>query len=627
MRHLIIIAIMLLAALLRAANLLQIEHNVDHAYPIWQALRTLQAGEWPLLGQWTWLPLPHPALTGYLYAPLLALTHTTLSAYVLVIALNSLAVYLAYRALLALLNRPAALVGALLMAVNPWLIEYSRMSWPPALLPFFSSALLWQLAPVLTGRTRHPERHLLLSAALLALLSQTTLIGLLLAPSLVVLLLLFWRRLPKRALAWAALIVALPWAAYGVAALGQAERITQQWEDFRQTSSAPSLRPEAWTHAARLVTGRDYAFARATHPVMGQEDIERRQHAEQISAALLDAALLLGLALSVLAILRGQSSHDSALILLAWFGLPPLLLSYNASLLHPYYALVSVPAGFGLAGWGISSLWQHRPRLAYPLLLSLLAIGTLNGLNSLRHYEETRLTPAVDGLSALPLSWGLRLGDALRVGLDSSSSVYANVDEWTLNSLSGRIFPVYRNARPAALRLPAAGALFVWVGQAHLPAGHILQTFSLPDTPLELWRLATPEALPTPLTPYLVQGAGLSLLGYRLEQEGARLSIELVWRVDDPAQAVGLAYVPTVHLVNQADESRSVYDGQSIPTAQWQAGDWLLYRVALDLPRPGSYRLSVGLFDGVAQHSIGFRLDEGRWDSLILLSESIDAPE
>ena len=623
MRHLPVFAVVLLAALLRAANLLQIEHNVDHAYPVWQALRTLHVGEWPILGQWTWLPLPHPALTGYLYAPLLALTQTALSAYVLVIALNTLAVYLAYRALRGLLNPSAALVAALLMAVNPWLIEYSRMSWPPALLPFFSSALLWQLAPVFIGQARRPIRRLLLGAILLALLSQTTLIALLVYPAIGLLIVLFWQRLPKRALAWSALIVALPWAVYGLASLGQAERIAQQWQDFRQISDAPSFRPEAWTHAARLVTGRDYAFTRATHPSMDQDDVQRRQQAEPISSALLDAALLVGLGLSAWAALHHSPQRNAAIILLIWFGAPVLLLSYNASLLHPYYALASLPAGYGLAAWGLHATWKRWPALARPIGLGLLLIGALNGLNSLRYYEETRLTPAVDGLGALPLEWGLRLGDAVRNQLTEGMAVYADVDEWTLNSLAGRVFTVYRNARPAALRLPSSSALLVWSGQADLPAGQRLQNLILPDGQLEVWRLAIPAALPSGFVDCAVTGEGVELLACRLEQDGAHLRLGFIWRVGDPSHAVGRAYVPTVHLIDEAGQNRGIYDGQSVPSAQWQAGDWLVQQVELSLPGRGPYRLSVGLFDGVAQHSLGFRIDETRWDTLIPLWQDI----
>ena len=39
-----LLLILLVAALLRVHHLGQIEHNVDQAYPIWQALNTLEHG-------------------------------------------------------------------------------------------------------------------------------------------------------------------------------------------------------------------------------------------------------------------------------------------------------------------------------------------------------------------------------------------------------------------------------------------------------------------------------------------------------------------------------------------------------------------------------------------------------
>ena len=139
------LALFVLAALLRFSYLSEIEHNVDQAYPIWQALNTLERGQWPLVGQGTSVLFANPALTGYLYLPFVALTRSPLGAYLLVIALNSLAVPMAYRAVRSLLGHSAALVAAVLMAVNPWVIEYSRSTWVQSLLPFFTCALAWLL--------------------------------------------------------------------------------------------------------------------------------------------------------------------------------------------------------------------------------------------------------------------------------------------------------------------------------------------------------------------------------------------------------------------------------------------------------------------------------------------------
>ena len=99
----------------------------------------------------------NPALTGYLYLPFVALSRSPLGAYLLIISLNSAAVLLAYRAVRSLLGAFPALVAAALMAVNPWVIEYSRDTWVQSLLPFFTCAIAWLLWPVLLGSSRSPR--------------------------------------------------------------------------------------------------------------------------------------------------------------------------------------------------------------------------------------------------------------------------------------------------------------------------------------------------------------------------------------------------------------------------------------------------------------------------------------
>lgn len=166
--------ILIVAALLRAQYLLQIEHNTDHAWPIAQALRTLDYGDLPLVGQGTSVLFASPPLTGYLYLPWLALTRSPLGAYVFVIALNTLAVLLAYRAARTLIGPRRALIAAGLMAVNPWVIEYSRTTWVQSLLPFLVTATAWLLWPVLLGRSRRPVRRTVLALVMLTLTGRLT---------------------------------------------------------------------------------------------------------------------------------------------------------------------------------------------------------------------------------------------------------------------------------------------------------------------------------------------------------------------------------------------------------------------------------------------------------------------
>src|SRR5690606_34573182 len=226
------LALLVIAALLRFSYLSAIEHNVDQAYPIWQALRTLEHGEFPLVGQGTSVLFANPALTGYLYLPFVALTRSPLGAYVLVIALNSLAVPLAYRAVRTLLNRDAALAAAGLMAVNPWVIEYSRSTWVQSLLPFFTCALAWLLWPVLTGRSRRPGRRVLLALIVLTLMTQTYLLAYLMLVTVGLLLLIFWRRVPLRAFAIGGFILAAAGLAYGAGLLAQADEVQQDVNEF-----------------------------------------------------------------------------------------------------------------------------------------------------------------------------------------------------------------------------------------------------------------------------------------------------------------------------------------------------------------------------------------------------------
>src|SRR5579862_5877790 len=118
-----------IAVILRFQNIGAIQHNVDHAYPIWQALQTLDRGVFPVIGQGTSVLFANPALTGYLLLPWVALTRSPIGAYLFVIALNTLAVWLAYRAAAQLHDPDRALIFAFLMAINPWVIEYSRTTW------------------------------------------------------------------------------------------------------------------------------------------------------------------------------------------------------------------------------------------------------------------------------------------------------------------------------------------------------------------------------------------------------------------------------------------------------------------------------------------------------------------
>ncbi|MBK8022759.1 MAG: hypothetical protein IPK19_15330 [Chloroflexi bacterium] len=190
-----LVLITLIGGLLRAAHLLEIEHNIDRAYPLWQALMTLEHGMFPTTGQGTSVLFANPPLMGYLLLPFVALSRVPLGAYVVVIALNTIGIGFTYKAVRLVASPRAALFAAFLMAVNPWMIEYSRLTWVQGLLPFLAPALAWALWSVLLERAAHPGRRLLLALLLLIIAAQTYLLAFALAASVALTLIVFtlWR--------------------------------------------------------------------------------------------------------------------------------------------------------------------------------------------------------------------------------------------------------------------------------------------------------------------------------------------------------------------------------------------------------------------------------------------------
>ncbi|HYO89890.1 MAG TPA: hypothetical protein VER79_14680, partial [Candidatus Limnocylindrales bacterium] len=257
---LLLALITLFGAALRFQNIGLIEHNVDHAYPIWQALQTLDHGVWPLLGQGTSVLFANPPLTGYLYLPLLAPWRSPVAVYVAVIALNTLAIPLGYWALRPLVGVPAALIAALLLAVNPWVIEYSRTSWVQSLLPFFACLLAWLLFPIVSGTAPRPVRRLVLLGAAAVVAVNTYLLAYLFLAQIGLLIALFWRRVPKRALLVALVLVVLPAAMYAAALLADSAGLAARLESFG--GGGLYFSGEALSHALRLVSGADYPLAR-----------------------------------------------------------------------------------------------------------------------------------------------------------------------------------------------------------------------------------------------------------------------------------------------------------------------------------------------------------------------------
>ena len=623
--------IIALGAILRFQQVGLIEHNVDHAYPIWQALMTLDQGRWPLLGQGTSVLFANPPLTGYLYLPLVALFRSPLPVYLAVIALNTLAIPLAYTALRPLIGITAALVAAFLVAVNPWVIEYSRTTWVQSLLPFFACLLAWLLFPILRGASARPGRRLLLTGLAAAIAVNTYLLAYLFLAPIGVLFVLFWRQVPKRALLGAALIVAAPAAIYALALLSDPAGLSDRLQAFGGNGLAVSS--EALLHALRLVTGADYPLARgAAAPEPAPGFWSTVETGSTLVAILLTALVLVGGARGLMAFARRSSERDAGLILLVWFGLPVLAMSVVSQVVHPFYLLLTLPAGAGLAGWGadwaihrVTTPGARRALLTGAVIVAV-GIAAIETASALRYSLETAALPGAHGLGALPLQDGLALGEQIRAARPAGGTVLADVDEWTLASFTGQTFPFIRDARaPVVTILPAGGGVYVSAAAPDeavpvLPISGGQNPLSLADgVVLTVDALPASPALPPDSTPLEAIGdRGIDLVGYALRQlDGNEYALQTIWRVTDPALAAGNLFAPFAHLFDASGQRVAVADGQAVPPFEWRAGDLHVQEIRFQVEAPVT--LAVGQYDGAAGVNVVFRLPDGTFSPLIPL--------
>lgn len=595
-----------------------IEYNIDQAYPIWQALQTLDTGALPLAGQGTSVLFANPPLTGYLFVPALAIARQPAAAYLFTLALNTLALPLSFGALRKLIGARAALIGAALFAASPWIVEDSRRTWVQSLAPFFVCLVFWALVPVLLGAERRPGRRLLVALIGLALVAHTYLLAYALIAPVAVLLLIYRRRVPVRALLGGAAIFAALAIPYGVGLARDWEQTRSRVDTFAGDGAA--LSDEALGHALRLVTGAGYATQRGM--LAPARDAELRADLSRWAAALWNTALLAGGALAIRALARRSRSterrHDAAVILLVWFGLPVLLMSYVSQVVHPFYLLLTIPAGHGLAAWGVSPLLR-RPMTTALVAALVIATGALNAVNTVRFAQQSAARPGEDAPYIFPLAESTQIGERLREHRTPGMAVISPMDEWTPVTLAGEVFRVERLEDFAAAALaPAQGALYFDAARPGepppapppyaQPAGSPL---ALADGTLLAWWTLRPDNLTIDHPADVPSDIDVRFIGWTLRGDptpGETVSLDTFWRVETLHSERGTwAFAPFAHLLDADGARLAIADGNVIPALDWAAGDILVQRHTITIPAEaaGPFAFDVGLFDAVRPREDG----------------------
>lgn len=619
-RYLIPVLLILLGAAFRLIDLGTVRHGYDESYQAYLALRLLDGGELLLIGQPSSVFLDNPPLMAYLQAIPLLFWRSPWAVYLFVTLLNSLATGFVYEGTRKVLGGAAAFLAAFLFAINPWLAYYSRLPWTQGLLPFFMAILAWGLWPTLVTDKPEPRRLFVALLAVTAMM-QTYILAFALVVPVGILLVLFYRRLPRRPLWAGGAILVLSLLVYGVGLATRSEQNTAKFSNF-VTSEAAGIKVEALQHALRFVTGQDFNGQEPNSP--DQVAPSAGMVATQI---FLSMVVLLGGVRAVLSLRKNAAAYRLSLTLLIWFGLPTMGLALLPTLVHPHYLLLTLPAGHVLAAWGLEWGWS-RPQARWLFLIVLFLMAGQFWGNMKRAGDAVAAAPGASSSNGWALLQASQLGDeirALTAETPHPQRIIAVDEAALLSGMSGVYLETIDGLTyPGFTVLPGQEPLlYLFVNQSRTP-GFLVETepdwmMQLVDgTTAELVRVlpvSRDKALALPQNPVVwTSDAGLTLLGYDLTwaDDGPRtLLVTTYWRVEDLHPDRGAWFVSSFyHLLNEQGQIEVNVSPHGQWGYRWALGDVYVERIVLPLPdgsAPGNYELAIGLYDPI--HGLSFMLN------------------
>ena len=627
-RHGLLLAIVVLGAVLRFADLGTIRIGYDDSYPMFEALRGLAGSGWSLLGQPSSVFLPNPPLMNFIQAVPLAVWRSPWAVAIFIVTLNTFAIVCVYRAARGVLSQTAAYIAATLFAINPWIIFFSRMTWVQSLVPLLVALIACTLWPLLANE-RRSGWNLLLAGLALTALTQTYIQAWGLLISIGLLLIVLRASIPRRPF-WISLgIFAMATGVYIIGLLTTWEATQARLADF---TSSGSLRvtTEGIAHAVRLVTGLDFhAQYRQIIPAFSALPA-----ASQVVYAVLGLALVWGVVLAVRAVVRRRRDWRTGIILLVWFFVPVLLMTITTHPVHVHYLLLSVPAGSVLAAWG-PSLVAQRP--AGRLIIAGILIGSLVvfGLNLVSASADVGQHPTSATWDGWTLEAGAQVGDTIRqlmadtpvpwrVAVSARASMIGAFSGEYVQTLNGLNYPNF-------VVLPGKEAMLYLLFNQPMDPGvwgphsekldekilHFVDSAQATLVRVQPYDRVSALALPEVQVDW-PSAAGLTLLGYALPSSidpGQPIELVTYWRVDAvlPESVewyLGAAY----RALDGRGQLLAQVDGHGQWARRWREGDVYVERVRLELPadlEAGEYDLTVGLFDSIHQQAYEFVSPQG----------------
>ena len=631
-----LLGILLMAGYLRLGHLELTEFKFDEALVCNRAAEFVDSGRLPATGIGSSVGVANPPLAVILMALPVAVARDPILASAFVALLNVGAVLGCFWLGRRYFDDGVGLLAALLFAVSPWAVFYSRKVWAQDMLPLFT--VLFFAALFATVVAERPWA-LVGAFAALACLVQIHLSALAFVPLLLLVLLLFHKQVRIAPLAVGVGLALLLFAPYLL------HEATTGWGNLRGAMSVAGkpaeIGPQAIRYALLNVGGE------ALHALAGESWREFLASIVNLRGLdLAEQALFVGGVLFLVLWLlfrrtrreAGTSTRARAFtLLLLWVLAPVLFFLRHSTPVYPHYLIILYPAPYLIvAVLTVEAVRWARGRgkivaTGLPLALAVLLIGIAawQVYLTLAWYRFVD-THSTSGGHGAPVKYVMRAAGTVRRLADEVGNpqviILANGDD-----------PAYASA-PAVFQFVLGHGLSLRFVDAQ-------QALVFPDSELDTVYCLTPDAESTPAVAWLdrfavalpaeevlVRGGPQTYRFYRLpagapkhiaseiasggepttfangvkllkqQSSGEALPGQTVrlflWWISPPAPA-NTDYHFFNHLVDAEGRRWGQRDGPGYPARYWQAGDliasWFDVEIAADAP-PGDLRVRTGMY-------------------------------
>lgn len=363
-----LLLILAVAALVRLGRPDLTEFKADEGRLLTAAL-TMSDGEFALRGISSSVGFPNAPMSVWLYALPLVIWPHPYAATLFTGLLSVVAVWGTYWLGRRYWGLRAATVAALLLAVSPWAIVFSRKIWAQNLLPVF--AVAWAIGAVLAFVDRR-RAFIVLHLVCLAIAVQIHPAAIGLLPATLLFMIVFRRRIDWRYFLIGGVLAALTALPFLIYLYGR-------WSaegslPFSAGQSIARISFDSLAHTLAIATGDGVrALAGPDTAGLPGEDVARIAWVGLIVAGA-------GWGIWLVARRRDEPASEVALIFLAWLLSPVLFFAWHRTPVYIHYFIVVVPAACLLAGVFFDRLldsMQARGRLVAWVLLGISLVMQL----------------------------------------------------------------------------------------------------------------------------------------------------------------------------------------------------------------------------------------------------------